>query len=96
MKGFALHFGTLLFTCGLLAAQQPAPVPKDPGLVLRVTTRLVLVDAVILDKESHPIPGLKSDDFTITEDGSVSASHFSPSAILSARMRHCPRSFLRT
>lgn len=69
MKGIGVHFGSLLLIGGLLAAQQPAPVPKDPGLVLRVTTRLVLVDAVILDKEGHPIQGLKSDDFTITENG---------------------------
>jgi VWFA-related protein len=58
----------LLFSGSLVAAQQPSP-PKDPGLVLRVTTRMVLVDAIVLDKEGHPVKGLKSDDFALTEDG---------------------------
>jgi VWFA-related protein len=69
MKRFVVDIGMLLlFVGGLVAAQQPSP-SKDPGLVLRVTTRMVLVDAIVLDKEGHPIKGLKSDDFTLTEDG---------------------------
>jgi VWFA-related protein len=68
MKRLVVHMGMLLFAGGLLAAQQPSP-PKDPGLVLRVTTRMVLVDAIVLDKEGHPVKGLKSEDFTMVEDG---------------------------
>src|SRR5882724_12854830 len=68
MKRFVVQIGLLLFAGGLLAAQQPPP-PQDPGLVLHVTTRMVLVDAIVLDKEGHPVKGLKSDDFTVTEDG---------------------------
>lgn len=67
MKRFVVHI-VLLFAGGLAAAQQPAP-PKDPGLVLRVTTRMVLVDAIVLDKEGHSVTGLKADDFAVTEDG---------------------------
>jgi VWFA-related protein len=70
MKRFVAHIGMLLlFAGGLVTAQQPSPPPKEPGLVLRVTTRMVLVDAVVLDKEGHPVKGLKSEDFTVTEDG---------------------------
>jgi VWFA-related protein len=70
MKRFAVHLGMLLlFAEGLVTAQQPSPPPKDPGLVLRVTTRMALVDAIVLDKEGHPVKGLKSEDFTLTEDG---------------------------
>src|SRR5260370_31934799 len=69
MKRFVVRIGMLLFTGGLVAAQQPSAPPKDPGLVLRVTTRMVLVDAIVLDKEGHPVKGLKADDFTVTEDG---------------------------
>ena len=70
MNRFVVHIGMLLlFTGGLVTAQQPSSPPKDPGLVLRVTTRMVLVDAIVLDKEGHPVKGLKSDDFTLTEDG---------------------------
>lgn len=69
MKRFVVDVGMLLLLVGgLAAAQQPSP-PKDPGLVLRVTTRMVLIDAIVLDKGSHPVKGLKSDDFTVTEDG---------------------------
>lgn len=59
----------LAASAGVAFAQQPAPAPKEPGLVMRVTTRMVLVDAVILDKEGRPVKGLKADDFTVTEDG---------------------------
>jgi VWFA-related protein len=70
MKRFVVHIGMLLlFAGGLVTAQQPSPPPKDPGLVLRVTTRMVLVDAIVLDKEGHPVKGLTSDHFTVTEDG---------------------------
>lgn len=68
MKRFVVHVG-MFFASGLVAAQQPPPPPKEPGLVLRVTTRMVLVDAVVLDKEGHPVKGLTSDDFTLTEGG---------------------------
>ena len=30
---------------------------------------MVLVDTVVLDKEGHPVKGLKADDFTLTEGG---------------------------
>src|ERR1700758_3879697 len=69
MKRFVAHIGMLLFAGGLVTAQQPSPPPKDPGLVLRATTRMALVDAIVLDKEGHPVKGLKSEDFTVTEDG---------------------------
>ena len=70
MKRFAVQIGVLMVFAGALAsAQQPSPPPKDPGLVLHVTTRMVLVDTVVLDKEGRPVRGLKADDFTLTEDG---------------------------
>jgi VWFA-related protein len=70
MKRFVVQISTLMFLAGVLAtAQQPPPPPKESGLVLRVTTRMVLVDAVVLDNEGHPVQGLKADDFTVTEDG---------------------------
>jgi VWFA-related protein len=69
MKRFVVDIRMLLlFAGGIATAQQPSP-GKDPGLLLRVTTRMVLVDAVVLDKEGHPVKGLKPDDFTVVEDG---------------------------
>ncbi|HEX6467060.1 MAG TPA: VWA domain-containing protein, partial [Terriglobales bacterium] len=65
----AALIGTLVVTSSLVAAQQPSPPPKDPDLVMRVTTRMVMVDALVLDREGHPVKGLKANDFTIAEDG---------------------------
>ena len=53
----------------LVAAQQASPPAKDSGMVLHVTTRMVLVDSVVLDKAGDPVKGLKADDFTLTEGG---------------------------
>jgi VWFA-related protein len=70
MKRFVVQISTLMLLAGALAtAQQPSPSREDPGVMLHVTTRMVLVDTVVLDKEGHPIKGLNADDFTLSEDG---------------------------
>ena len=69
MKRFAVQIAVLpILAAAFVGAQQPSP-SSDPGLVFRVTTRIVLVDAIVLDKEGNPVQGLKADDFTLTEDG---------------------------
>src|SRR5882757_4254100 len=70
MNRFVVQIRMLMvLSSALVAAQQPSPPPKDPGLVLRATTRMVLVDTVVLEKDGRPVTGLKADDFTVTEDG---------------------------
>jgi VWFA-related protein len=69
MTQFAQIAAILILAVVLVGAQQPPPVPKEPGLVVRVTTRMVLVDAVVLDKRGNPVKGLKANDFKLTEDG---------------------------
>ena len=70
MKRFLVRSGMLmLLVASLMAAQQPSPTSKSPELVLQVTTRMVLVDTVVLDKKGDPVKGLKADAFTLTEDG---------------------------
>lgn len=49
------------------AAGQQAPAPPDP--VIRVTTTLVQVDAVVTDRSGKPITNLNRDDFQILQDG---------------------------
>jgi VWFA-related protein len=63
----------LALACTMLpamSASQNAPQsPSTSETVLRVTTRLVLVDAVVVDKAGKPITNLSEKDFTVLEDG---------------------------
>lgn len=55
-----------------VAAQQPSPTPPKGTTaqddVLRVTTNLVQVDAVVTDKEGNHVTDLSPEDFEISED----------------------------
>ena len=48
-----------------------APTQAMPGTVLKVTTRMVLVDVVVNDGSGRPVIDLKSDDFEIKENGKL-------------------------
>ena len=61
----ALLASILALWSGLGAASQQPP----PAVALRVTTRLVLVDVVVTDKEGRPVADLTRDDFTLLESG---------------------------
>ncbi len=52
-----------------LGAQSPHGQEQVPGLTIRVTSRLVLVDVVVTDKHGQPVLGLQSADFAVTEKG---------------------------
>src|SRR5215467_10106934 len=49
--------------------QDQDPTSTGPAMVLKVKTRLVVVDVVALDHKGAPVTDLKSDDFTVVEDG---------------------------
>jgi VWFA-related protein len=53
--------------------QTPSPTPQKqetpPDDVLRVTTNLVQVDVVVLDKEGRQVTNLRPEDFEVSEDG---------------------------
>lgn len=56
--------------CGFgVAAQQAAPPEALPAPVLRVTTRLVLVDVGVTDKKKQPVTDLTLKDFSLQENG---------------------------
>ena len=68
----------LLFAVELSSAQtaqstqaQPSPpvTAKPSPTPLRATTRLVVVDVVATDEKGQPVAGLKTEDFTLMEDG---------------------------
>src|SRR5712691_10734888 len=66
------RIGLLLLLCLAMSA---APLPQQPTSedvnipAVRVTTRMVLVDAVVTDKSGQRVKGLTKDDFTILENG---------------------------
>ena len=46
-----------------------APAPPSPAAVLRVTTRMVVVDVVVTDGSGRPVTDLKGQDFEVRENG---------------------------
>ena len=54
-----------------LSAQAPAAALDNdvPSATLRLNVRTVLVDVVVTDKNGKAIPGLKKEDFQVSEDG---------------------------
>ena len=52
-----------------VTTQQPPPVSEED--VVRITTNLVQVDAVITDKNGKPVTDLKPEEIQIFEDGTL-------------------------
>jgi VWFA-related protein len=48
---------------------QPQPESQGTATVLKVKTRLVIVDVIALDHKGVPVTDLESKDFTLTEEG---------------------------
>lgn len=65
-KNRALLAGSIAFAI-VEAIQSQTPAPSE--LVLRVTSRMVSLDAVVTDRDGHPVMDLSRGDFTILEDG---------------------------
>src|SRR5215813_6976568 len=67
-------FLSLLAVTSSFALQQPStaqqkPESSEPPVVIRTTTRLVIVDVVAKNSRGEPVTDLKSEDFTVLEDG---------------------------
>jgi len=58
------------------AAQQTST--EVPAPTIRVTTHLVLIDAVVTDKQGNPIAGLHPEDFVVEENGKAQKIARSP------------------
>src|ERR1043165_4851532 len=58
-----------VISCGVVMAQTPQEQNKPADDVLRITTELVQVDAVVTDKNDKVITDQKLSDFSLFENG---------------------------
>jgi VWFA-related protein len=58
----------LLVASIIVCAQQPQQQTQDQEDVVRISTNLVQIDAVVTDKNGNLVTDLKPEDFVITED----------------------------
>jgi VWFA-related protein len=62
----------LLLTGWTTQAQKPAKTERqNPDDVVKVTTNLVQVDAIVTDKQGHPVTDLRPEDFELSENGRI-------------------------
>ena len=57
-----------LTVCPMMLSAQEAPA-DIPTITLRSSTKLVLVDVVVTNKQGQPVAGLKAENFTVEENG---------------------------
>jgi VWFA-related protein len=57
-----------LLAAGAAAAQEPVPSPAPPP-TFTAGVEMVVVDVVVTAGRGAPMPGLRREDFTVTEDG---------------------------
>ncbi len=69
-------FLSILSGGGYAQSSSPSPTPSaksgatnHPQTVFKSTTRLVVLDVVVTDDKGQPVTGLKSEDFTVKENG---------------------------
>jgi len=68
-RQFLRGAATLLVAVSMGAQQGQQASTSIPAPTIRVTTHMVLVDAVVTDKQGKAITGLKPEDFEIEENG---------------------------
>lgn len=69
MKFAGYSVALLLFTAALVSPAQQPVTPEQATPAIRVTTRLVLVDVIVADKDGKPITDLKPEDFLLEDNG---------------------------
>lgn len=70
-RGFKRTLAALALTLALLApsAAQQRPPAQDEEDVVRITSNLIQIDAVVLDSDGRQVTDLTADDFELSEDG---------------------------
>lgn len=70
IKAIFSGFLTLLLVSVAAIAQTATPTPKEEAGVIKVSSRLIVVPVSVTDPNGEPVPGLKADNFRISEEGS--------------------------
>lgn len=65
---FAAVSGSL-FILTAVTAQTPTPTPKEEMGVIKVDSRLIVVPVSVTDANGEPVPGLKAENFRLSEEG---------------------------
>jgi VWFA-related protein len=60
--------------------QSAPPANQVPAPTIRVSTHVVLVDVVVIDKQGKPVTGLRQEDFVVQEKGKTQKIAFFTSA----------------
>jgi VWFA-related protein len=70
-KAKAFWFVLVAALMGAAARKLPAQTPDaaTPGAVIKVSVKLVQVDATVTDEKGHPVRDLRPEDFEILQDG---------------------------
>ncbi len=68
-KQSSLSIILMLALVAQIFGQNPAPQTSDDDDVVRITTNLIQVDAVVTDKDGRPVTDLRAEDFEILENG---------------------------
>jgi VWFA-related protein len=68
MKIFLFLVLSFLFSFSVFA-QKTQPTPPDDDSVVKVSTELVQIDAVVTDKQGNQVTDLKAEDFELFQDG---------------------------
>jgi VWFA-related protein len=64
-------FCVVVAACSAMSLQAQNPPPNAPPVstTLRVESRIVIVDVVVIDSKGQPVSGLSEKDFQVAEDG---------------------------
>lgn len=65
----SLAFLTLLFSTSALSQVQPQPAPTSDDDVVKITSKLVQLDLLVVDKDGKQVRDLAAGDFDILQDG---------------------------